>query len=632
MTDRLTYCIYGLFFIVVGLTAKSKGFGQSSVDRLASEIEELFDNNAFEAAVPLLLQSLQMAKDSSDRRRILADLGYAHNQASQFEQSLTYYSYAADIALQMRDTLRSARFIRSVGYNYQHLGLHALALDKYYDALQLVKGKLKYASIEAEIYNSMGLHYQQLNNLDQGLRVLKEAQTIWVALGDSTSLGKILTNIAVCYDNLKLYDSALYYNNIALNIKKNKNEPVQLVSTLNNIAVNLINLGREEEALPYLEESYQLHQLLNDKEGLAISFKNLADYALRKKRYIQSEAYLDSAFHILRGINSKDYLVEALELRIKLYEQTAQFEKGLSTYKEFDNLKTELYLKEKFKVQELGNMYLLREKEFENEQVVTRANLLEVQSTQFKNTSILLGIIGLLALAFAIATSRNLRVQKRQSEYIRHQNTIIKGQQDELRHRTSNSLARTNGILNSIARKITDEEVRAKLLHASRILVTAASLERHLIGVENEKEVQLEEFIESLIDHQRQALQLEMRHIQIEFSCDPLLFLPVDQVISTAIILNEWITNSLKYGFESQDQGLISIRIYQETASLILDYMDNGKGISEKSHAGTGTRLNELFLRELKGSITTSSEGGTRHQLQFPMKAIKRHIINPNQP
>lgn len=395
---------------------------------------------------------------------------------------------------------------------------------------------------------------------------------------------------------------------------------------------SLFDVRTYDEAFPYLEESYQLHRTLNDREGLAISYKNLADYAIRKNRFIQSEAYLDSALSILRSISSKDYLIEALELQIKLWETTGQYAKVLATYKEWDSLKTEMFLEEKFNVQEIGNMYLLREKESENEQVSQRANLLEVKNIQIRNTSILIGIIGLLAIAFAVASRRNLRVQKRQSEYIRNQNKIIKGQQDELRHRTSNSLARTNGIVNLIARKITDEEVREKLLNASRILVTAAALERHLIGVENEKEVRLGEFIESVIEHQRQAVQLETRKIQIDLTCENEIYLPVDQVIHTAIILNEWITNSLKYGFVDHAQGRINVKIQQEKSSISIDYRDDGSGLSPSFHAGTGSRLNKLFLRELKGIVATTSDDGIRHFLQFPLKASKKHLFNHKQP
>ena len=240
--------------------------------------------------------------------------------------------------------------------------------------------------------------------------------------------------------------------------------------------------------------------------------------------------------------------------------------------------------------------------------------------------------MGLLAVAFAVATSRNLRVQKRQSDFIRQQNTIIKAHQDDLRHRMSNNLARTNGIVNSIARKISDEEVKEKLQNASRILVTTAALERHLIGVENEQEVRIGEFIESVIENQRHAIRLENRNIQIDYSCEAELFLPVDQVIHTAIILNEWITNSLKYGFDHGGQGLINVNIRKENSTLSVDYRDNGKGISPSTHAGTGSRLNELFLRELKGSLTTTNDAGIRHLLRFPVKASKKHLLKHKQP
>lgn len=631
MTNQLNLYLFGFFPIVLVLSVSLCAMGQSRMDSLASQIDAHFDNNSFEQAIPLLLQSLDIAKDSADLRRVFADLGYAHHLANEFEKSLTYYLQAVEIAQYMGDSLRSARFIRSVGLNHQRMGLYALALDKYQDALQWVKGVEKYAGMEAEIYNSMGLLYQQLNNPETGLLVMKDAQSIWMMLGDTTNLGKIWTNMAICFDDMKAYDSALHYNIRALDLKKHSGNPSEIVSTLNNISVNLLNQGKVDEAFPYLEESYQLHLLLNDKEGLAISYKNLADHALRKNRYIQSEAYLDSALTILRSIGSKDYLIEALELQLKLWETTGQYAKGLATYKMWDSLKTEMFLEEKFKVQEIGNMYLLREKELENEQVAQRANLLEVKNIQIRNTSILIGIIGLLAIAFAVASSRNLRVEKRQSEYISHQNTIIKGQQDELRHRTSNSLARTNGIVNLIARKITDEEVREKLLNASRILVTAAALERHLIGVENEKEVRLGEFIESVIEHQRQAVQLETRKIQIDLTCENEIYLPVDQVIHTAIILNEWITNSLKYGFTDYAQGRINVKIQQEKSSISIDYRDDGSGLSPSSNAGTGSRLNELFLRELKGILTTTSDDGISHLLRFPIKASKKHLFNHKQ-
>lgn len=628
MTARLSSYLYGLFFLILCFATYSGVKAQTKIDSLAYHVDSLFENHSYSAAIPLFLQAIELATDSAHIRRTLADLGYAHSHIKESEKSVAYYLQAAEIAMAMKDSLRSANFIRSAGLNYQRLDLYSISLDKYQEALQRVKGNPALGSMEAQVYNSLGLLYEHLDNPTKGLAVLKEAERIWKNLRDTTNLAKIWTNIAICSDDLAAYDSALYYNRQAFELKKNKNRPSELVTMLNNIGVNLLNLSREDEAYPYLLESFTMHKSINDEEGVAISYKNLADYSLRKNRFRQSEAYLDSVLTIFRSLKSTDYLVDALELQIKLWETTGQFTKGFATYKVWDSLKIELYLEEKFKLQESGNRYLLREKAFENAQIAQRADLLEIKNTQIRYTSILLGITGLLAIAFSVVTSRNLRIQKRQAAYIQHQNTVIKGYQDELRHRTSNNLSRTNSIVNSVARIIADLEVKERLLNASRILATAAAMERHLIGVENEQEVLLGEFVESVIAYQLQAIELEDRNVKIDFSSDEELFLPVDQVIPIAIILNEWITNSLKYAFDPEEKGEITIRIHKEKDSVIIQYRDNGKGIATSSHAGMGSRLNELFLGELKGSLTTASEGGLRHHLSFPLKKSRKKTFS----
>lgn len=146
------------------------------------------------------------------------------------------------------------------------MGLYALALVQYQDALQWVKCVEKYAGMEAEIYNSMGLLYQQLNNPETGLSVMKDAENIWKMLGDNSSLARIWTNIAICFDDMKAYNSALHYNLIALDLKKIrsnrediaegikehfKSNLLEIIGPVDNYmgAIDLINETRPDIAL-----------------------------------------------------------------------------------------------------------------------------------------------------------------------------------------------------------------------------------------------------------------------------------------------------------------------------------------------------------------------------------------------
>ncbi|WP_155907533.1 tetratricopeptide repeat-containing sensor histidine kinase [Lunatimonas lonarensis] len=591
-----------------------------SLDSLTARVNRYFDQNEYSEAISVLEEALPNARDSSELRKILADLGYAHFHSGQFDQSITFYTQAAEVAIQTGDTLRAARFIRSKGLSFQRLGLYSIALENYLQATQLVRNNGNSLGFKAEIHNSLGLLYQQLNDPKAGLSELKKAEEINITLGDTLNLARVWTNMAICYDDLLSYDSALHFNQLALTLKKIENDPKELASTFNNIAVNLLNLKRVDESEPYLIDSYRLHRQINDPEGIAVSLKNKADFALRKGDLNLSSAYLDSALILLESIKSQDYLIEALELQIRLFERIRNYERALSAYKRYDSLKASLFLEEKFNVQEIGNLYLLREKEFENEQVKTRASLLEIKNAQFEKTILLLGIIVLLTVTFGISTSRNLRTQKSLSNHIQKQNEIIKAQKNDLRHRLSNSLSRSQGIINSIARKIDDPEIKDRLQCAAQVLFTTSAFERHLIGIEDEKEVALGDFLESLIELQQQAIQLENRNILINFHCDSKIYLPVNQVISTSIIINEWITNSLKYAFPEKTTGQITVKIGMTSKGIKLEYMDNGKGRQATSPVGTGSQLNDLFIRDLRASHSMKSDHGIQHQLSFPIR------------
>lgn len=311
-----------------------------------------------------------------------------------------------------------------------------------------------------------------------------------------------------------------------------------------------------------------------------------------------------------------------------MYEKTNRFALALGSYKIWDSLKTDLFLEEKIQVQELGNLYLLREKEFEKEQVAQQASLFEIKSAQFQTTSILLGVVGMLLTVFSVITFRNLNTQKQLSEKISHQNSVIKAQQVEIRHRTSNSLARIQTVINAIRRKATDSDTKSELVQAGRILQTASSLERYLYDVEDEFEVPLEEYLSGLLNHHREIFQLEHNRTQITLNCPPSVILPVNQILSLAIILDEWLRNSTKYAFKRTENPHITIQIREDNRMLNLAYRDNGSGMEATDTRGTGSSLIEKFARDLDAEVSTENDGGIHHSLCFKiqLKKTKNHL------
>ncbi|WP_154858927.1 histidine kinase dimerization/phosphoacceptor domain -containing protein [Cyclobacterium xiamenense] len=596
---------------------------RSELDSLLEKVRRQIDVYALDSAnrtLDLALDQALYLGDSNRIRRIYGDRGYILNLTGEYEASITAYKLAYAYAEGLRDSSLMVAFSRSIGLNFQRMGLHAVALDQYLATLELAKN-VSDKKIVANLNNSIGVLYQQNNAPDVSMNYLRQALALYNAIGDQEGVAYVYNNMAINFQQKSEFDSCIYYNELALEQKKTLGDLRDISSTFNNLGEIFLDLALLDSAYAYLQEAYSIHRQLNEPESMVISYNNFADYWLKKGDYSRSGEYLDSAAQIIREIQTKELAIKNAALRVQLYEITHRYDRALQTYKIWDSLKTDLFMNEKIQVQELGNMYLLREKEFEKEQVAQQANLFEIKSAQFQTTSLLLGVVGVLLTFFSLITYRNLNTQKQQSKLIQEQNYVIKAQQTEIRHRTSNSLAKIQTVIHTIRRKATDSGTKSELVLAGRILQTAASLERHLYDVEDELEVPLAEYLTGLLDLHRELFRLEKSTTQLTLDCREDIVLPVNQILSLGILLDEWLRNSSKYAFANTQNPQISIQLQEENQVLTLHYRDNGSGLTEnQQRRGTGTELIEKFAQDLDATLTTESDAGIHHCLRFKIE------------
>ena len=113
--------------------------------------------------------------------------------------------------------------------------------------------------------------------------------------------------------------------------------------------------------------------------------------------------------------------------------------------------------------------------------------------------------------------------------------------------------------------------------------------------------------------------------------------LTADVAVPLGLILNEFVTNSLKYAFDGQG-GVISIVTELLTEGRVrVRFSDNGKGLPtdpRPSAAGTGTgmRLIEGLGRQLDAKPVWSSTGGTALCLEFVPRGGDQHDADPLEP
>jgi two-component sensor histidine kinase len=110
------------------------------------------------------------------------------------------------------------------------------------------------------------------------------------------------------------------------------------------------------------------------------------------------------------------------------------------------------------------------------------------------------------------------------------------------------------------------------------------------------------------------------RQIRFQLAIEPLL-LGVSQAIPLALVINEAVTNSIKYAFPGNRSGIIEINMYQVAEQITLIIADNGVGI-DPSIGNTpsdslGMKLIRGLTEDINAGISIANDNGTRITIVF---------------
>jgi len=95
---------------------------------------------------------------------------------------------------------------------------------------------------------------------------------------------------------------------------------------------------------------------------------------------------------------------------------------------------------------------------------------------------------------------------------------------------------------------------------------------------------------------------------------DILELLPTDRAITIGLMVNELVTNAVKYAFPDDTKGSVLVTLKRAPGELRLTVSDDGKGIDPgRADSGVGGRLIEGFAQQLGGQLKreTNSQGTT---------------------
>jgi PAS domain S-box-containing protein len=189
----------------------------------------------------------------------------------------------------------------------------------------------------------------------------------------------------------------------------------------------------------------------------------------------------------------------------------------------------------------------------------------------------------------------------------------------EVHHRIKNNIASIGGLLSLHMQSITNPEAIAVLQDAIGRVNSMGILYDKLLLSEDYKDISVKNYAESLADvvvalfPGSAKIKLEKRIA--DFRLDPKRLFPL------GIIINELLTNIMKYAFSKRKTGLIKISLTNVDKHVKLVIQDNGNGLpvgfNINESKGFGLMLVKMLSQQLAGSFTIENHKGTRCIVEF---------------
>jgi two-component sensor histidine kinase len=190
----------------------------------------------------------------------------------------------------------------------------------------------------------------------------------------------------------------------------------------------------------------------------------------------------------------------------------------------------------------------------------------------------------------------------------------------EIHHRVKNNLQILISLLNLQSRYVESPLAVQTLQECQNRVKSMALIHEQLYQTENFAKVDLAKYIYKLIANLKNSYK---SHTSIEWKVNIApISLDLDEAISCGLIVNELISNSLKYAFPMKDRGEIQINFYQlDENYLSLSVKDNGIGIGSNIDLDNtktlGLKLIKSLTGQLRGTVVINRDMGTEFQITF---------------
>ncbi|MEX1001734.1 MAG: histidine kinase dimerization/phosphoacceptor domain -containing protein [Crocinitomicaceae bacterium] len=531
-------------------------------------------------------------------------------------------------------------------YNQGNLYLfqddHIQALVQFKKATKVIEDNFEmYMNIDkdrvnlnrAYCYSSIGIVYQKLSANQKAIDNMHKSINIShrVDSWESNVLRSvILGNLGQIYYHMGNYKKAESYAIAGMEQKKMLGQEGAIGYNFQVLAMSAYGRGKYKLSLKYLEQSDKKFELgQNRTERVRNNFWRAKCFMARGELKRSLDLLLSIEPDVLDQFSSGER-IDFYEVLADNYQQTGDLKKAndylrvtLSHRKRVDEKNSREIVDQFLSFFEEEEVHLNdRIQNLKNKQDREKLEI-EIQAERDKKiwiyTLFIVSIVGLLLIILIISNAyrKNRKTTKELSESIDEKKVLFK----EVHHRVKNNFQIISSLLN-LQHGIEEDERGRKVLTDAQSRIQSMSLVHELLYRKSEvKRIDFKEYVNELVSSIIRSYKGEKEEIAYVIECGNESF-DLEVAIPLGLILNEVVTNSVKYAFEDSTSGEIHVKLVKkEAAHYTLTIRDNGVGIPEQYISGKketlGIELINILSSQLEGSVTIKVENGTTVVLDF---------------
>jgi PAS domain S-box-containing protein len=190
----------------------------------------------------------------------------------------------------------------------------------------------------------------------------------------------------------------------------------------------------------------------------------------------------------------------------------------------------------------------------------------------------------------------------------------------EVHHRVKNNLQVISSMLNLQRRFVSDPGIVQVLEESQNRIATMSFIHESLYRATDFSSIGFSEYLQRLAGNLMTSYARRDCRVELHTELEP-VFLNLDQAIPCGLIVNELLSNAMKYAFVGRAQGVVTLRVGQAAGRVQIEVRDDGVGLPEgfdaKTHDSLGMYLVQALTEQLDGELEIGKGPGSSFLVSF---------------